>query len=71
MISRFALVIAVAAGVCGSALPAAAEEVGPVGVTIGSDHDRDRDRDHKTVIIKKDHDDDRGTTVIKKDHDRD
>jgi hypothetical protein len=71
MISRFALVIAVAAGVCGSALPAAAEEVGPVGVTIGSDHDRDRDRDHKTVIIKKDHDGDRGTTVIKKDHDRD
>jgi hypothetical protein len=71
MIGRFALVIAVAAGVCGSALPAAAEEVGPVGVTIGSDHDRDRDRDHKTVIIKKDHDGDRGTTVIKKDHDRD
>lgn len=74
MISRYALVIAVAAGVCGSALPAAAEEVGPVGVTVGSDHDhdRDRDRDHKTVIIKKDHDGDRdNTTVIKKDHDRD
>ena len=74
MISRFALVIAVAAGVCGSALPAAAEEVGvgPVGVTVGPDHDRDRDRDHKTVIIKKDHDGDRDKTVIiKKDHDRD
>ena len=73
MISRYALVIAVAAGVCASALPAGAEEVGPVGVTVGSDHDRDRDRDrdHKTVIIKKDHDGDRGTTVIKKDHDRD
>ena len=75
MISRYALVIAVAAGVCASALPAGAEEVGPVGVTIGSDHardrDRDRDRDHKTVIIKKDHDGDRDTTVIKKDHDRD
>ena len=71
MISRFALVIAVAAGVCGSALPAGAEEVGvgPVGVTVGPDHDRDRD--HKTVIIKKDHDGDRDTTVIKKDHDRD
>jgi hypothetical protein len=76
MISRFALVIAVAAGVCGSALPAAAEEVGvgigPGGVTVGPDHDRDRDRDHKTVIIKKDHDGDRDkTVVIKKDHDRD
>ena len=71
MISRFALVIAVAAGVCASALPAGAEEVGPVGVTVGSDHDRDRDRDHKTVIIKKDHDGDRDNTVIKKDHDRD
>ena len=73
MISRFALVIAVAAGVCGSALPAGAEEVGvgPVGVTVGPDHDRDRDRDHKTVIIKKDHDGDRDKTVIiKKDHDR-
>ena len=72
MISRFALVIAVAAGVCGSALPAGAEEVGvgPVGVTVG--HDRDRDRDHdKTVIIKKDHDGDRDKTIIKKDHDRD
>jgi len=73
MISRFALVIAVAVGVCGSALPAGAEEVvvGPVGVTVGPDHDRDRDRDHKTVIIKKDHDGDRDKTVIKKDHDRD
>ncbi len=75
MISRFALVIAVAAGVCGSALPAGAEEVGvgPVGVVVGDhDRDRDRDRDHKTVIIKKDHDGDRDTTVIKKrDHDRD
>jgi len=76
MISRFALVIAVAAGVCGSALPAGAEgvEVGPGGVTVGPDHDRDRDRDrdHKTVIIKKDHDGDRDkTVVIKKDHDRD
>ena len=75
MISRFALVIAVAAGVCGSALPAAAEEVGvgPLGVTVGHDRDRDRDRDrdHKTVIIKKDHDGDRDKTVIKKDHDRD
>ena len=75
MISRFAIVIAVAASVCGSALPAGAEEVGvgPVGVTVGSDHDRDRDRDHdrKTVIIKKDHDGDRDKTVIiKKDHDR-
>lgn len=71
MISRFALVIAVAAGVCGSALPAGAEEVGvgPVGVTVG--HDRDRDRDNKTVIIKKDHDGDRDKTIIKKDHDRD
>jgi hypothetical protein len=73
MISRFALVIAVAAGVCGSALPAGAEgvEVGPGGITVGPDHDRDRDRDHKTVIIKKDHDGDRDKTVIKKDHDRD
>ena len=75
MISRYALVIAVAAGVCGSALPAGAEEVGvgPVGVVIGPDHDRarDRDRDHKTVIIQKDHDGDRDKTVIKKDHDRD
>jgi hypothetical protein len=71
MISRYALVIAVAAGVCASALPAGAEEVGPVGVTVGSDHDRDRDRDHKTVIIKKDNDGDRDKTVIKKDHDRD
>lgn len=76
MISRFALVIAVAAGICGSALPAGAEDVGvgPLGVTIGSDHDRDRDRD-KTVIIKKDRDDgDREKTVIIKkdrDHDRD
>ena len=73
MISRFALVIAVAAGVWGSALPAGAEEVGvgPVGVIVGPDHDRDRDRDHKTVIINKDHDGDRDKTVIKKDHDRD
>jgi len=74
MVSRFVLVIAVAAGVFGSALPAGAEEVGvgPVGVTVGSDRDRDRDRD-KTVIIKKDRDDgDRDKTVIiKKDHDRD
>jgi hypothetical protein len=75
MIGRFALVIAVAAGVCGSALPAGAEEVGvgPAGVVVGPDHDRDRDRDrdHKTVIIKKDNDGDRDKTVIKKDHDRD
>ena len=74
MISRVALVIALTAGVCGSALPAGAEEVGvgPVGVTVGPDHDRDCDRDHKTVIIKKDdHDGDRDKTVIKKDHDRD
>jgi len=73
MISRYALVIAVAAGVCASALPAGAEEVGPVGVTVGSDHDRDRDRDrdHKTVIIKKDHDGDRDNTGMKRDHDRD
>jgi hypothetical protein len=76
MINRFALVVAVAAGMCGSALPAGAEDVGvgvgPVGVTIGNDRDRDRD---KTVIIKKDRDDgDREKTVIIKkdrDHDRD
>lgn len=73
MISRFLLGIAAAAIVCGSVLPAGAEDarvgVGPVGVTVGSDHDRDR---HKTVIIK--HHRDRGdhdTTVIKKDGDRD
>jgi hypothetical protein len=76
MNSRFALVIAVAAGVCGSTLPAGAEEVrvGPNGLTVGSDHDRDRDRnrDHKTVIIQKDRDGDRDKTVIiKKEHDRD
>jgi hypothetical protein len=70
MISRFLLGIAAAAIVCGSALPAGAEDarvgVGPVGVTVGSDHDRDR---HKTVIIKKDRDHgDQDTTVIKKDH---
>ena len=68
MIGRFALVIAAAAVLCGSALPAGAEEVGvgPVGVTVG--HDRDRDRDHgKTVIIKKDRDHgDRDKTIIKK-----
>jgi len=68
MISRFALVIAATVGLCGSALPAGAEDVGvgPVGVTVG--HDRDRDRDHdKTVIIKKDRDHgDRDKTVIKK-----
>jgi hypothetical protein len=75
MISRFVLGIAAAAIVCGSALPAGAEDagigVGPVGVTVGSDHYRDRDRDHgKTVIIKKDHDrGDQDTTVIKKDRD--
>jgi hypothetical protein len=75
MISRFALGIAAAAIVCGSALPAGAEDarigVGPVGVTVGSDHDRDRDRDRdRTVIIKKDHDrGDQDTTVIKKDRD--
>ena len=73
MISRFLLGIAAAAIVCGSALPAGAEDagirVGPVGVKVGSDHDRDR---HKTVIIK--HHPDRGDhdiTVIKKDRDRD
>jgi hypothetical protein len=77
MINRFLLGIAAAAIVCGSALPAGAEDagvaVGPVGVTIGSDHDRDRDRDRdKTVIIKKDHDrGDEHTTVIKKDRDGD
>jgi hypothetical protein len=71
MIGRFALVIAATAGLCGSALPAGAEDVGvgvgPVGVTVG--HDRDRDRDHsKTVIIKKDRDHgDRDKTIIKKD----
>jgi len=76
VISRFALVIAAAAGLCGSALPAGAEDVGvgvgPVGVTVGSDRDRDRE---KTVIIKKDRDrGDRDKTVIIKkdrDHDRD
>ncbi len=61
MISRFVLGIAAAAIVCGSVLPAGAEDagigVGPVGVTVGHDRDRDRDRDHsKTVIIKKDSD---------------
>jgi hypothetical protein len=72
MISRFALVIAATAGLCGSALPAGAEDVGvgPHGVTVDShrDRDRDRDRDHdKTVIIKKDRDHgDRDKTVIKK-----
>jgi hypothetical protein len=74
MINRFVLGIAAAAIVCGSALPAAAEDVGvgvgPVGVTVGSDHDRDRDRDRdKTVIIKKDRDHGDHDTVIK--HDRD
>jgi hypothetical protein len=69
MISRFLLGIAAAAIVCGSALPAGAEDarvgVGPVGVTVGSDHDRDR---HKTVIIKKEGDHgNQDTTVIKKD----
>jgi hypothetical protein len=72
MINRFVLGIAAAAIVCGSALPAAAEDVGvgvgPVGVTVGSDRDRDRDRD-KTVIIKKDRDHGDHDTVIK--HDRD
>jgi hypothetical protein len=78
MISRFALVIAAAAIVCGSALPAGAEDVGvgvgPVGVTVGSDHYRDRDRDHdKTVIIKKDrdHGDEDKTVIMRKDRDRD
>jgi hypothetical protein len=80
MISRFVLVMAAAAIVCGSALPAGAEDVGigvgPVGVTVGSDHyrDRDRDRDHdKTVIIKKDrdHGDEDKTVIIKKDRDHD
>lgn len=73
MMSRLLLGITAAAIVCGSALPAGAEDagigVGPVGVTVGSDHDRDR---HKTVIIK--HHRDRGdhdTIVIKKDRDRD
>jgi hypothetical protein len=73
MISRFLLGMAAAAIVCGSAIPAGAEDagigVGPVGVTVGSDHDRDR---HKTVVIK--HHRDRGdhdTIVIKKDRDRD
>jgi hypothetical protein len=73
MISRLLLGIAAVTIVCGSTLPAGAEDagigVGPVGVTVGSDHDRDR---HKTVIIK--HHRDRGdhdTVVIKKDRDRD
>ena len=72
MISRFALVIATAAGVCCATLPAVAEDVGvgvgPVGVTVG--HDRDRDQD-KTTIIKKDSDGNREKTVIKKDRDDD
>ncbi len=71
MINRFVLGLAAAALVCGSALPAAAEDVGvgPVGVTVGSDHDRDRDHD-KTVILKKDRDHgDHDTTDIKKDRD--
>jgi len=74
MISRFVLAIAVAAGVCGSVLPAGAEDVGvgPVGVTVGSDRDRDRER-NKTVIIKKDRDDGARdkTVIIKKDRDHD
>jgi len=76
MISRFALVIATAAGVCCATLPAVAEDVGvgvgPVGVTVGHDRDRDRDRDQdKTTIIKKDSDGNREKTVIKKDRDDD
>jgi hypothetical protein len=79
MISRFALALAAAAMVCGSAVPAGAEDarigVDPVGVTVDSDHyrDRDGDRDHdKTVIIKRDHDhgDEDKTVIIGKDRDR-
>lgn len=75
MISRYVLIIAIAAGVSFAAVPSYAEDVGigvgPVGVTV-HDNDRDRDRDHdKKVIIKKDRDDVREKTVIKKEHDRD
>ena len=73
MISRFILGIAAAAIVCGSALPAGAEDarvgVGPVGVTVGSRPTTATV--HKTVIIKKDRDHgDHDTTVIKNDRDR-
>ena len=73
MISRYALVLAMVAGIGFATIPAYAEDVGvgvgPVGVTV-HDHDGDRDRDHdKTTIIKKDRDGDREKTVIKKEHD--
>jgi hypothetical protein len=73
MISRLAVIVAAAAGIC-SAMPAGAEEVGigvgPGGVTIGSDHgDRYRDRDRE-VIINKDRDRDRdGPVIINRDRD--
>jgi hypothetical protein len=79
MIRRLAVAIAAVAGIC-SAIPAGAAEVGidvgPGGVTIGSDRgDRSRDRDHRTTILNNDRDRDRDrdhrTIIINKDHNRD
>ena len=65
-----------AAALIGTALPAAADEVGvgvgPVGVTVGDGHrDREVVREREVVRDRDDHRD-RDTVIIKKgDHDRD
>ena len=63
---KIALAVVVA-GLTIAALPASAEEarvgVGPVGVTVGSDHDRDH-----TTVIKREAEP-RDKTVIIKKHD--
>ena len=73
---KLCLAIAATAALIGTALPAAADEVGvgvgPVGVTVGESHgDRDVVRERE-VVRDRDNHRDRDTVIIKKgDHDRD
>ncbi|MEA3095202.1 MAG: hypothetical protein QOJ04_6544 [Caballeronia sp.] len=73
---KFCFAAIAAAALIGTALPAAAEEigvgVGPVGVTVGQSHrDRDVIREREVVRERRDHRD-RDTVVIRRgDRDRD
>jgi hypothetical protein len=73
---KLCLAVIATAALIGTALPAAAEEigvgVGPVGVTVGQGHrDRDVVREREVVRARDDHRD-RDAVIIKRgDHDRD
>ena len=76
MMSRLAVLLVAAVSICGAASAGAEEvgvgvKVGPVGVTVGSGHERDRVAREREIIRERDRHRGDKTVIIKKDRDRD